>query len=337
MSPEINKNTEDFDKVLSAIQKARQQVYKKVNSTLIELYWNIGVFISEQVSVSSWGKSIVEDLAHFISQKDPELKGFSANNLWRMKKFYETYKNLPQCVKKLPDTWLSVSWSHHRRIMSLKTEEERLFYLQLCSKQNYSVRELEQLIKTSTFERTMIANESISGQVKSLPQNTENVFRDSYVFDFLNLPIIHKEKDLQKALINSLKDFILELGTGFSFIGEEYRLQVGNEDFYIDLLFFHRELQCLVAFELKTDKFKPQYMGQLEFYLEALDRDVKLPKENPSIGVLLCREKDTEVVEYALSRSLSPAVVADYEMKLIPKETLQKKLNELYQLINRNS
>jgi predicted nuclease of restriction endonuclease-like (RecB) superfamily len=205
--------------------------------------------------------------------------------------------------------------------------------LMLCAKNNYSVRELEKLINTSTYERTILANEKMSTVVKQLPQNTENVFKDSYILDFLDLPTPYVEKDLQTALIKSLKDFILELGRGFSFIGQEYRLQVGNDDFYIDLLFFHRELQCLVAFELKTEKFKPQQMGQLEFYLEALDRDVKLHHENPSIGVLLCREKNEEVVEYALSRTLSPTVISEYETKLIPKELLRKKLNEFYQLI----
>lgn len=333
MTSKIQKYDSNFDKVLVAIQSARQKVYKQVNASLIDLYWSVGKYISEQVLNSAWGKGVVEELSLFISQKEPEIKGFSANNIWRMKKFYETYQDLPQCGKNLPTPWIELSWSHHRRIMTLKTEEERSFYLQLCAKQNYSVRELEKLINSSTYERTMIANENLSDQMKGLPQKAENIFKDSYVFDFLNLPKEYKEKDLQKSLILSLKDFILELGKGFTFIGEEYRLQVGNDDFYIDLLFFHRELQCLVAFELKTEKFKPQYMGQLEFYLEALDRDVKLPKENPSIGVLLCREKDNEVVEYALSRSMSPAVVADYETKLIPKEMLQQKLNELYDIL----
>ena len=335
MVSNIKKYHSNFDEVLYTIQSARQKVFKQVNASLIELYWSIGKYISEQVKISDWGKGIVEELASFISQKEPELKGFTANNIWRMKKFYETYKNLPQCGNKLPTPWTELSWSHHRRIMTLKTEEERGFYLLICSKQNYSVRELEKLINSSTFERTMIANENLSEQVKKLPQKTESVFKDSYIFDFLNLPKEHKEKDLQKALIMSLKDFILELGAGFSFIGEEFRLQVGNDDFYIDLLFFHRELQCLVAFELKTEKFKPQHMGQLEFYLEALDRDVKLPQENPSIGVLLCREKDSEVVKYALSRSLSPAIVSDYETKLIPKAALQRKLNELYEILEK--
>ncbi|MEP0983996.1 DUF1016 domain-containing protein [Leptolyngbya sp. AS-A5] len=151
--------------------------------------------------------------------------------------------------------------------------------------------------------------------------------------DFLNLASNHSENDLKTGLVSCLRDFILELGRDFTFLGQEYRLQVGNSDFTIDLLFFHRELQSLVAFELKVDKFQPHYLGQLEFYLEALDRDIKKPHENPSIGVLLCRDKDDEVVEYALSRSISPTVVAEYEIRLIPKEVLRRKLNEFYELL----
>ncbi len=251
------------------------------------------------------------------------------SNLWRMKQFYDTYKG----NKKLTPLVTEISWTNNLIILSSsKTDEEREFYLLLTSKERYSKRELERQIKSSIFERTMLANEKLSPVVRELPQDTKNVFRDSYALEFLNLPIPHSEKDLQHALIRSLKQFILELGVGFAFIGEEYRLQVGNEDFYIDLLFYHRHLRCLVAFELKIGKFKPAHLGQLEFYLEALDRDVKSKDENPSIGILLCREKDDEVVKYALSRSLSPTVISDYETQLIPKKILQQKLNELYEL-----
>ncbi|OEU62944.1 MAG: hypothetical protein BA867_13105 [Desulfobacterales bacterium S5133MH16] len=319
--------TAQFNKVLTQIQQAKQKAYQQINTALIELYWNVGQYISEQVKNNQWGKGIVADLADFIARQDTEIKGFSARNLWRMKQFYETYQE----HQKLSTLWTQLSWSHNRRIMSLKTSEEREFYLHLCSQKNYSVRELERLINTSTFERTALADQKLSTTVKTLPQAVTGVFKDSYVFEFLDLPTPHQEKDLQQSLISSLKDFILELGVGFSFVGQEYRLQVGNDDFFIDLLFFHRQLQCLVAFELKITKFKPEHIGQLEFYLEALDRDVKLPHENPSIGVLLCREKNDEVVEYALSRSLSPAVIAEYETKLIPKEVLRKKLNEFYE------
>jgi RecB family endonuclease NucS len=160
--------------------------------------------------------------------------------------------------------------------------------------------------------------------------NLTNTFKDSYVFEFLNLSEAQSESDLQRGIVSQMKNFILEIGKDFLFIGEEYKLQVGNTDFFIDLLFYHRGLQCIVAFELKADKFKPEHLGQLNFYLEALDRDVKKSHENPSIGVLLCRDKDKEVVEYALSRSLSPTMVSAYKTQLPDKKLLQQKLHELF-------
>lgn len=318
-----------FAEILQQIQTAKQHAFQQVNKTLVQLYWNIGSYVSTQVKGANWGKNTVEQLALFIQQKEPGISGFTASNIWRMKQFYETY----QQNTKLASLGRELSWTHNRRIMSLKTVEEREFYLLLCSRKKYSVRELDRLIKSGTFERAMLADQKTSETIQQLPQNVEGVFKDSYVFEFLDLPIPYKEKDLQQALVASLKDFILELGIGFTFMGQEYRLQIGNDDFSIDLLFFHRQLQCMVAFELKNRKFKPSDLGQLEFYLEALDQDVKLSHENPSIGVLLCREKDDEVVKYALNRSLSPTLIADYETKLIPKELLRNKLNEFYALL----
>ena len=326
----MNKNqiiNKDFQTVLSQIQNAKQKAYSSVNTILIELYWEIGKYISTKTTQENWGKGVVKELATFLKEKDPTSKGFGDKNLWLMKQFFETYKE----DEKLYTLCREISWSNNRRIMSLQTIEEREFYLVLSIKNRYSYRELDKQINTSTFERTMIADKKLSTVLKELPQNVSGVFKDSYIVDFLDLPQNHKEKDLQNGLIGSLKEFILELGLGFAFIGQEYRVQVGNEDFYIDLLFFHRTLQCLVAFELKVGKFKPSDLGQLEFYLEALDSDVKQPQENPSIGVLLCREKNDEVVEYALSRTLSPTVISQYKTKLIPKEILQQKMNELYE------
>lgn len=324
-----NTNEKQFAEILNQIQTAKQRAYQQTNTLLVELYWNIGKYVSQQAKVASWGKSTVEQLAAFIEYNEANTKGFTARNIWRMKQFYEIYADSP----KLSSLGAELSWTHNRRIMTLKTTEEREFYLTLCNQKKYSARELERLIKTGTFERTMLADTKLATVKRELPRSIDGVFKDSYVFEFLDLPIPHKEKDLQQALVASLKDFILELGVGFTYLGQEYRLQVGNDDFSIDLLFFHRKLQCLVAFELKNRKFKPADLGQLEFYLEALDKDVKLSHENPSIGVLLCREKDDEVVKYALNRSLSPTVIADYETKLIPKELLRKKLNEFYTLL----
>jgi len=326
--------TQNFNEILNTIQTLKAKALQQVNSTLIELYWEIGKYISTKTIKENWGKSVVAELAEYIKENEPTIKGFSDKNLWRMKQFYEIYKD----NEKLSALLREISWTNNLMIISsAKTDEEREFYLLLANKEKYSSRELERQIKSGIYERTMLANEKLSAVVRELPQDTKNVFRDSYALEFLNLATPHSEKDLQQALIGSLKQFILELGVGFAFIGEEYRLQVGNEDFYIDLLFYHRHLRCFVAFELKIGKFKPAHLGQLEFYLEALDRDVKSNDENPSIGILLCREKDDEVVKYALSRSLSPTVISEYETQLIPKKVLQKKLNELYELYDINS
>ncbi len=249
-----------FTRILTQIQQSRQKAYSRINKTLTELYWNVGQYVSMQIKNDGWGKGIIEDLALFLKNKDPNIKGFSARNIWTMKQFYERYQD----DEKLPSLVAELSWTHNRRIMSLKTPEEREFYLLLCNQKRYSVRELERLIKSGAYERTMLADQKTSDAIRQLPQSTEGVFKDSYVFEFLNLPVPHKEKELQHALVASLKDFILELGIGFAFIGQGYRLQVGTDDFFIDLLFFHRHLQCMVAFELKTEKFKPGHLGQLE-------------------------------------------------------------------------
>lgn len=244
-----------------------------------------------------------------------------------MKQFYETYKGYQKLSKVLRE----LSWSHNLAIFSrCKSAEERDFYLRIAKHESYSFRELERQISASLFERTIIGNSKLSTVLRESKQGLTNTFKDSYVFDFLNLPESHNESDLQRGLVKQMKNFILELGKDFLFIKEEYKLQVGNSDFYIDLLFYHRGLQCLVAFELKADKFKPDHLGQLNFYLEALDRDVKKRNENPSIGILLCKDQDSEVVEYALSRNLSPTLVSEYKTQLPEKKLLQQKLHELF-------
>jgi predicted nuclease of restriction endonuclease-like (RecB) superfamily len=347
-----------FDEVLIAINEAKSRVYSNINKELISLYWNIGKYISEKVEKKLWGKSVVENLANYISQKQPHFKGYSKSNLWRMKQFYEVYRNdeklapvvreiesttenkdLVKQNEKIPPLLAQISWTHNIIIFSsCKIEEEREFYIKLSIKERLSKRELQRQIDTSSFERVMTADDGLSPALKTIVResgdNALSTFKDTYILDFLDdLPQNYKEKDLQQALIKGLKEFILEIGKDFSFMGQNYKVEVGNSDFYIDLLFHHRELQCLVCFELKTEKFKPEHLGQLNFYLEALDQDVKKSHENPSIGVLLCEEKDREVVKYALNRSMSPTMIADYETKLIPKEILQQKMKELMDAI----
>jgi predicted nuclease of restriction endonuclease-like (RecB) superfamily len=316
-----------FTDIVQLIKQSRSNAIRAVNAELINLYWNIGEYINNKIELSEWGDSVVTELANYIQLSEPEIKGFSDKNIWRMKQFYEAYKNFP----KLSTLLREISWSHNLSIFSrCKTIEEREFYLKIAKQESYSFRELERQISSSLFERTMIGNTKLSTALRESNHNLTNTFKDDYVFEFLNLSDSHSEKELQRGLVMQMKNFILELGKDFLFIGEQYKLQVGNSDFFIDLLFFHRGLQCLVAFELKADKFKPDHLGQLNFYLEALDRDVKRPNENPTIGILLCKDKDNEVVEYALSRSLSPTLVSEYKTQLPDKKLLQQKLHELF-------
>lgn len=288
------------------------------------MYWKIGEYLSELCAESSFGDKVIDEVANYIAKESPLIKGFNRRGLYRMKQFYETYKN-DEFVTPLVT---QISWTNHLLIMSgSKTMEERHFYMELCAKEHYSKRELERQIGTSYYERSMISTKKTVS--KFVPNDVRGSILDTYVLEFLDLPKRFSEKNLRKAIIENLKQFILEFGRDFTFIGEEYRIQVGNTDFFIDLLFYNRALSCLVPVELKIENFKPEHIGQINFYLEALDRDVKKPNENPSVGVVLCASKDDAVVEYALSRSMSPTLVADYKLCLPDKELLQNKLREL--------
>lgn len=324
---------ENFSEVISLIKRTRNEVYRLANTALIDLYWKIGKYISEKIAKAEWGDGVVKQLADYIAKTQPDIKGFSDKNLWRMKQFYETYKD----SEKLSPVVREISWSNNLTIMTrTKTAEERDFYLNLCISEHLSNRELNRQINSAMYERTVIAKPKLSTLLREIIPQAEKIFRDSYVLEFIGGKDYEHENSMKQALISQMKNFILELGRDFIFIDQEYRLQVGNSDFRIDLLFYHRELQCLVAFELKMEQFKPEHLGQLNFYLEALDRDVKKAKENPSIGVLLCKDKDDEVVEYALNRSLSPTMVAEYELFLPDKKLLQQKMREIYEEVEAN-
>ncbi|RTL54362.1 MAG: DUF1016 family protein [Sphingobacteriales bacterium] len=348
MSKLRNTHTE-FKQVVLLIEEARNRAFHKVNEELVLLYFKVGNIVSEKVSAGAWGENTVEELASFIQDNCSGLKGFNRRGLYRMKQFYETYsspefvstlathlKKPENEVKNIVTTLLTqLQWSAHLHILSkTKTPDEKLFYLHLAIQDKLSVRELERQLNAAVYERTTFSNQTLQ---KSLPQLPQNFFKDPYIFEFLELPDGHSEKDLEKALIINLQKFILEIGKGFTYMGNQYRLQVGNKDYYTDLLFYHRDLQCLVLFELKIQEFEPEFLGKLNFYLEALDRDVKRPFENPSIGILLCKGKDTEVVEYAMARNTSPAIIADYETKLIPKTVLANKLHQLVEQLTRET
>lgn len=325
----LNNREQQFAEVISMIRNTRNEVVRLANASLIDLYWRVGKYISDKIAVSEWGDGVVKQLSDYIERNSPETKGFSDKNLWRMKQFYETYKGVDE---KLSTLLRQISWSNNLAIMSrCKTQEERLFYLNLCIHDHLSFRQLDRQIDSALYERSKIGTPKLSPVLREIAPQAEQLFRDQYIMEFIGGKEYQHENTMKKALIAQMKEFVLELGKDFLFIDEEYRLQVGNSDFRIDLLFYHRELQCLVAFELKMEKFKPEHLGQLNFYLEALDRDVRKPKENPSIGILLCKDKDDAVVEYALSRSLSPTMVAEYQLCLPDKKLLQHKLHEIYE------
>lgn len=314
----------DFSEIIKIIKQARERALKSVNAEMINMYWQIGEYLSELCKESSFGDEVIDEVASYISKNNPGIKGFNRRGLYRMKQFYELYKG-DEFVSPLVT---QISWTNHLIIMTgAKTQEERHFYMQMCIKERYSKRELERQMDSALYQRYMISSK------KTLPKNVPAAVResilDSYVLEFLDLPEQYSENNLKKAIIENLKKFILEFGKDFTFVGEEYRVQVGGQDFYIDLLFYNRALSCLVPIELKIGKFKPEHIGQINFYLEALDRDVKKPNENPSVGVILCATKDDAVVEYALSRSLSPTMVADYTLQLPDKKLLEEKLREI--------
>jgi len=245
-----------------------------------------------------------------------------------MRQFYETYRDRP----KLSALLRELPWTHNLMIMSrAKHGEEREFYLRLARDQKWTSRDLERQLNGALFERVVLSPAKLSAPLRELRPEAAAIFKDSYLVDFLQLPKDHSEGDLHRGLVERLKDFLIELGRDFCFVGSHYPLQVGSRDFELDLLFFHRGLACLVAIELKIEEFQPEHMGKLEFYLEALDRDVKKPHEQPSIGVLLCATKNREVVEYAMSRVMSPAVVTEYQTRLPDKKLLEVKLHEFYE------
>ncbi|MDR1921075.1 MAG: PDDEXK nuclease domain-containing protein [Candidatus Adiutrix sp.] len=321
----------DFSEVLHIIERARENAFRAVNRTLIEMYWQIGEYVSGKVKSGGWGKSVVAEFAAFIQSRHLGIDGFSASNIWRMRQFYETYAG----NEKLAPLVREISWTNNLMIMPLELPEKREFYLTLTVRNRYKKRELRRQIDSMLFERTMISDVTNKLFIERNPALAS--LRDSYVMEFLDVPKTHKEVELRKAIASNLKDFILEFGKDFSFIGDEYRVQVGNKDFRIDLLLFSRALSCLVAIELKATDFSPAHLGQLEFYLEALDRDVRKPNENPSVGLILCAGKDDTVVEYALSRSMSPALIADYQLHLPDKKLLENKLRELTELAESES
>ncbi len=318
-----------FAEVVSLVEQARKRAYEAVGHELVSLYWRIGEYISRKIETAEWGEGVVEGLARHLALRFPGRRGFTGRNLFRMRQFYEAYSGaaiVTPLVTQLP-------WTHNLVILSQsKRPEEREFYLRIAVRERWSKRELEMQFRRGLFART-VHSPRVSPVVRQVHGDAiGSVLKDAYFVEFLDLPKAHTEGDLHRGLLGRLRDFLSELGHDFCFVGSEYPVQVGGRDFALDLLFFHRGLNCLVAIELKVDRFGPEYLGKLGFYLEALDRDHRKAHENPALGLLLCASKDSEVVEYALSRTLSPALVAEYQTQLPDKELLAAKLHEFYAL-----
>jgi predicted nuclease of restriction endonuclease-like (RecB) superfamily len=372
MSKREHIETTDFQQVQGIISLHRSKALQMVNKENLLTAWEVGAFVSIRLKKSVWGSKTVKQLSEYLKTQDPTLRGYSSRNLYSMVGFYEAYSSsqfveyqyklkLDEIVQpvaaqiekgreligqakaepivqpvavQFPNFLNLTTLTNHFEILNAcKTPEERIFYVLYSNKERLNKRELQRCLKNNTFGSLMGDKHNLSKGLKEIYPQITPMLKDTLFVDFLGLPQKHTEKHLQNSILDNMKDFVLELGKDFLFYDKEYPLQVGNSTFKVDLLFFHRGLQCLVAIELKTGKFKPGDIGQLEFYLEALDRDVRRSNENPTIGILLCQEADQSVVEYAMSRSLSPTMIAEYERQLIPKDVLQRSLEEFTQFL----
>ena len=294
------------------IRTAQEEALKTVNTELIELCWDVGRVIVEKQQGDTWGKSVVEQLAKDVQTEFPGIKGFSPSGLWRMKMFYESYSQNP----KLAPLVREIGWTHNIIIMEkCKDDLQREFYLRSANKFGWSKNTLTKQIEENAYEGTLL-NQTNFDEVLPAPiqDQAKLAVKHEYIFDFLELGEEHSEHQLQQAMLLKLEQFLREMGGLFTFIGSNYQLQVNEKDFYIDLLLYHRWLKCLVAVDLKVGDFEPEHVGKMQFYLAALDDLVKLPEENPSIGMILCKSKDKTIVEYTLRDSAKPIGVAEYRV-----------------------
>ncbi|GAB4337595.1 MAG: PDDEXK nuclease domain-containing protein [Calditrichia bacterium] len=301
------------------IRAAQYTALKAVNKELTNLYWDIGKMISEQQQREGWGKAVVVRLADDLQKEFPGIKGFSAQNLWYMRQFYLEYRD----NAKLQPLVGEISWSKNLVIMArCKDPLEREFYIRMTGKFGWSKNVLIHQIENQTYEKTLLGqtnfDQTISPKVR---QQAKLAVKDEYIFDFLELGEAHSERELERSLISRIELFLRAMGGMFAFLGSQYRLEVEDKEYFIDLLLFHRRLKCLVAIDLKVGEFQPEFVGKMQFYLAALDERVKEPEENPSIGIILCKEKNRTIVEYALRDTSRPIGVATYRIvRRLPKE-----------------
>ena len=308
------RNYETFiNDIKGIIHKKQYDVIKKINSETITLYWEIGKEIQDKQKEQGWGKGVVEILSKELQKEFPGVKGYSAGNLWRMKNFYLNYCD----SEKLAPLVREISWSNNIVIMEkCKDDLEREFYIQMTKRYGWSKRILTNFIEAKTYEKYLLNQNNFD---LTLPKERRNqaklAIKDEYTFDFAELSPEYTEHELEVQLVNNVRSFLIEMGGDFTFVGNQYHIKAGSKDLYIDLLLFHRRLRSLVAIELKIGEFEAEYAGKMQLYLEVLDEKVKLPEENSSIGIIICKNKDKTFVEYALRRTNAPIGVATYQLR----------------------
>ncbi len=312
----ITKNEEYlsfFTEIKDQVYQSQYKALKQVNQELITLYWGVGKAIVNRQEQFGWGKSVVESLSNDLQKEFVGVKGFSVDNLWRMRKFYLGYKE----NEKLAPMVQEIGWSHNILILEkCKDDLEREFYIRMTRKYGWTKNVLIHQIEGRAYERFLLNQTNFDRALEEKYRHQAKLaVKDSYSFDFLEMSEDYGEREMELELIKNIRSFLMEMGADFAFIGNQYKLIVGKEEFYIDILLYHRRLKSLVAIELKTTKFKPEYAGKLQFYLTALNETIKTEEENPSIGIIICKGKDRTTVEYALKDMNSPMGVASYTLK----------------------
>ena len=325
------------NEITARIRSAQYEALKAVNKEMIALYWEVGKRITEQQTALGWGKSVVENLSRDIQKEFPGIQGFGVRNMWDMARFYTEY----QSNEILQPLVAEISWSKHIVILTkCKETRQRQFYILATKKYGWTKDVLINKIEAKTYENYLLGQSNFD---MTLPDSIKNqailALKDEYTFDLVGLAEEHSEYELEQAIIKNIRAFLMEFGTDFSFIGNQYRLEVDGKEYFIDLLLYNRRLQAMIAIELKIGEFQPEYKGKMEFYLNVLNDTVKLPHENPAIGIIICKSKSRMIVEYALKSSNMPIGVATYSLsselpeaykKLLPtSEEIAKKIELL--------
>ena len=363
----LMKYKEEFETVCSIIATHRKRVIRVVNNESMSMVWEVGGYVSHKLKTSAWGDGVVRQLSDYIRTKYPAARGWSYRTLYKMVQLYDTYTTasfsaliektdmtkygdivpfetaqidgkliVPFEMAQIPNVLFATGWTNHQIFLNrCKSDTERLFYMLYAGKEHLENKELLRTIKTDTIN-SLLGGKDVQSEVMTKTYPTSPLlFKDKVYLEMLGLPLEYKESKLRKEIIAHMKDFILEMGKDFLFIDDEHRVTVGSKTFKVDLLFYHRLLQCMIAIELKTTEFHPKDLGQLEFYLEALDQEERRSNENPSIGIILCKEADMEVVRYALNRSMSPTMVALYKEQLQVGSVIQRSLVEFCKFLKK--